>query len=133
MIFLGSTIDFLSSSGDGRFGEGDEASSLNELGQVAFVFHLADGREGIALTEPLGGAVVPVTITITNTHASPQAFALEWTTMPVGSPVDLYRSVDLTSWSPPISTNNTSGSFTDTSLPGPKAFYIAVPARAPFP
>jgi len=49
--FLGSTIteiDDNSSIGS----RGDERSSLNELGQLAFRFALADGRVGIAVTTP---------------------------------------------------------------------------------
>ena len=46
--FLGSTItslDFKPSITE----DGDEQSGFNNLGQIAFAFDLADGREGIAL------------------------------------------------------------------------------------
>lgn len=47
---LGSTIINLGVQGERSF-SGDERSSLNNLGQVAYQFTLADGRQGIAISQ----------------------------------------------------------------------------------
>jgi hypothetical protein len=61
--FLGSTISSLDIGGYLSAPLPDYRSGLNDLGQIAFVFRLEDGRSGIALAtvpEPSGAAVCAV-------------------------------------------------------------------------
>ncbi len=129
---LGSTITSLSFQ-PGRDGatphSGNSYSGLNDSGQVAYLFQLADGTHGIALWS----STTPITINITGYNSGPGTFTINWTTTPAASPVDIYRSVDLMNWGSPVSTANATGTFTDSSLPGTAAWYVLVEAGVPYP
>jgi hypothetical protein len=95
---------------------------------LVFGFVLTDGlgeQSGIALwNAPLPP---PSPLRITNIATDSGGFTINWSTDSLDPRVDIYRSADLRDWIGPISTENAVGSFTDSPLPGPKAFYTILP------
>lgn len=110
----------------------DNIFGLTDSGLSGGVALKAFYFESVTVFQLLPWPAEATAIVVTETSAAPNSFTLSWDTAPAGASVDVYRSEDMLFWTP-VSLNNVDGTFTDTALPGPQAFYRVVSAGAPLP
>lgn len=98
---------------------GGNASSINNLGQIAFQFSLFNGDSGVAITSPAGKPTIKISsITASNGNAT-----VSWLVNPSDWLVDVYTSNDMENWS--ILAGGISDGFLTESLPSSdNLFYL---------